>query len=112
MRRVLMTLTVLSLAACGNPVKKLCKEQAECDPDYDEATCMDDYEDLQEAADELGCADVLDDFVKCSAKEGGECTDGYYEVDGCTGEAFAYIGCFFGDSTWTFSYSSTSDTGY
>ena len=109
MRQIALALALVSLAACGSPVKKLCKMSEDCDPDYDYDTCVKDYEDLETAADELGCTDVLNDFAKCSAKH-GECgSDGYIEATECDAEALAYIGCFFGDSSWTFG---TSDTGY
>ena len=109
MRRALLALTILSLAACGSSVKKLCKDQADCDPDYDVDTCMSDFEEQEEAAADLGCEDSFDDFVKCAGKEGGECVDGYVEITGCDGEALAYFACAFDGYEFTFS---TTDTGY
>jgi len=109
MRLVLMTLGIFTLVACGNPGKKLCKDQADCDPSYDVDTCLADLEEQEEAAAELGCEDAYDDFLKCASKEGGECVDGYVEISGCDGEALGYFACAF--DGYTFSYG-TSDTGY
>lgn len=82
------------LPGCGTSLADLCEEVCDCEgcSDAQLEECIDESEEIEEAAEELGCEDQLDDWVSCIDSE-LECRDGDADTDGCEQEEQAVARC-------------------
>jgi hypothetical protein len=87
-------LLLLGASGCGTSAADLCEEACDCegcsDAELDE--CIDELEEIEERAEDLGCEDEMDDYMSCVDSE-LECSEGKARADGCDSEARELTQC-------------------
>jgi hypothetical protein len=91
---VLAASLTASSSGCGTSGADVCEAVCDCEgcseKQLDE--CIDEIEEIEEKAEELGCEDQLDDWLSCVDDE-LECRGDDADVDGCDEEEDALTRC-------------------
>lgn len=85
---------VVPAPGCGTSPSSICSDICDCEgcSESELADCVDDVEDGQKAAEDMGCGDQFDAALACYGDE-FRCVSGDIDVDGCNTELDELSGC-------------------